>query len=91
MARNPLGRFLNSTSTLIDTYLTGAGDVDAEERIRVFRLGWDFAASALGSRNEQYERFYLASRGRNLSLAQLISRKERAQRLVERFLNEKVS
>ena len=76
---------------LIDTYLSGAGDVDAEERIRVFRLGWDFAASALGSRNEQYERFYLASRGRNLSLAHVISRKERAQRLVDRFLNEKVS
>ncbi|HYZ22110.1 MAG TPA: 4-hydroxyphenylacetate 3-hydroxylase N-terminal domain-containing protein, partial [Rhodopila sp.] len=46
---------------LIDTYLRGAGDVSAQERARVFRLGWDFAGSALASRNEQYERFYLTS------------------------------
>ena len=32
---------------LIDKYLRGAGDVTAEERARVFRLGWDFAGSAL--------------------------------------------
>ena len=38
----------------------------AEERIRIFRLAWDFAGSALASRNEQYERFYLASSPRNL-------------------------
>src|SRR6201996_367189 len=33
---------------LIDKYLRGAGDVSAHERARVFRLGWDFAGSALG-------------------------------------------
>ncbi len=32
-----------------------------------FRLAWDFAGSALASRNEQYERFYLASSPRNLA------------------------
>ena len=37
----------------------------AEDRIRVFRLAWDFVGSALASRNEQYERFYLASGARN--------------------------
>ncbi len=50
---------------LIDKYLRGAGDTTAEARARIFRLGWDFAASALGSRNEHYERFYLTSGARN--------------------------
>ncbi|MEE9278991.1 MAG: 4-hydroxyphenylacetate 3-hydroxylase N-terminal domain-containing protein [Myxococcota bacterium] len=74
---------------LIDRYLTGAGDTTAEERIRVFRLAWEFAGSALGSRNELYERFYLGSQGRNLVMAQTAAPKERARRLVDRFLHEK--
>jgi 4-hydroxyphenylacetate 3-monooxygenase oxygenase component len=74
---------------LLAKYLAGARDVAADERVRVFRLAWDFAASALGSRNEQYERFYLASGARNLQLAHLLAGKERAERLVNRFLREK--
>lgn len=74
---------------LIDRYLMGAEGVPAEERIRVFRLAWEFAGSALGSRNEQYERFYLGSQGRNQTLAQTIAPRERGQRLLERFLKEK--
>ena len=46
---------------LIDRYLPGAKGMPAEERIRIFRLAWDFAGSALASRNEQYERFYIGS------------------------------
>lgn len=74
---------------LIAKYLQGAGNTSAETRIRVFRLAWDFAASALGSRNEQYERFYLASGARNRVFAHLNAPKERSTRLVARFLNEK--
>jgi len=74
---------------LVAKYLQGAGGISAETRIRVFRLAWDFAASALGSRNEQYERFYLASGARNRVLAHLFAPKERGMRLVERFLQEK--
>ena len=73
---------------LIDTYRRGAGEVTAEERARVFRLGWDFAASALGSRNEQYERFYLTSGARNLQNAQLRADRTAAYRLVDRFLEK---
>ena len=40
-------------------------------------------------RNEQYERFYLASGARNRVLAHLNAPKERGARLVERFLQEK--
>ena len=72
---------------LIDRYLRGT-DVDAERRARIFRLAWDYAASGLASRNEQYERFYLASATRNLANAHLFADRARGERLVERFLTE---
>src|ERR1700760_753678 len=72
---------------LIDRYLRGAGDVSALERARVFRLGWDFAGSALASRNEQYERFYLTSGARNRQNVQLRADRTEANRLVDRFLH----
>jgi 4-hydroxyphenylacetate 3-monooxygenase oxygenase component len=72
---------------LIDKYLVGVG-VDAEERSRLFRLAWDFAGTALGSRNEQYERFYLGSTGRNLTMAHTLADRTRPNRLVDRFLEE---
>ena len=74
---------------LLAKYLQGAGGASAETRIRVFRLAWDFAASALGSRGEQYERFYLASAARNRMLAHLFAPKDRSRKLVDRFLEEK--
>ncbi|MFZ5783576.1 MAG: 4-hydroxyphenylacetate 3-hydroxylase family protein [Pseudomonadota bacterium] len=73
---------------LIDRYLPGAKGMPAEERIRIFRLAWDFAGSALGSRNEQYERFYLASSPRNLARHLVFTDRSRADRLVDRFLKE---
>jgi aromatic ring hydroxylase len=45
--------------------------VHAEERAQLFRTAWDFAGSALGSRVDLYERFYLSSAGRNLTLNHL--------------------
>ena len=74
---------------LIDRYLAGVG-VDAEQRSRLFRLGWDFAGTALASRNEQYERFYLGSVGRNLTYLQTVGDRTRAKRLVDRFLQEEL-
>jgi 4-hydroxyphenylacetate 3-monooxygenase len=73
---------------LIDRYLPGAKGMPAEERVRIFRLAWDFAGSALASRNEQYERFYLASSQRNLARHLQFTDRSRADRLVERFLTE---
>ena len=54
---------------LIERYYAGAGNVSAEERTRVYRTAWDFAGSALGGRNELYERFYLASAARTYQIA----------------------
>jgi len=73
---------------LIDRYLPGAKGQAAEERIRIFRLAWDFAGSALASRNEQYERFYLASSARNMARHLVFTDRSRADRLVDRFLKE---
>jgi 4-hydroxyphenylacetate 3-monooxygenase len=73
---------------LIDRYLPGAKGLAAEERVRIFRLAWDFAGSALASRNEQYERFYLASSARNLARHLQFTDRGRADRLVQRFLDE---
>jgi len=75
---------------LLDKYLPGAGGVSAEQRARIFRLAWDYAGGALASRNEQYERFYLGSAGRNQANGHLYSDRTRANRLVDRFLNEDV-
>jgi 4-hydroxyphenylacetate 3-monooxygenase oxygenase component len=73
---------------LIAKYLQGAGGIGASERIRIFRLAWDYAATALGGRGEQYERFYLASAARNRALSHQLAPKERAVALVDRFLTE---
>lgn len=73
---------------LIDKYLRGAGETTAEQRARLFRLGRDFAASALGSRNEQYERFYLTSGARNRETVHRRANHDEAYRLVDRFLRE---
>ena len=73
---------------LLYRYLHGAEGVDAERRARIFRLAWDFVGTALASRNEQYERFYMGSAGRNLMHAQQRGDRTRAMRLVNRFLGE---
>jgi aromatic ring hydroxylase len=54
---------------LLDEFLHGAGDIDAETRAALFRLAWDFVGSGLGGRNLLYERFYLTSAGRNRIIA----------------------
>ena len=46
---------------LIDEFVHGANDMDAERRAGIYRLAWDFIGSGLGSRNELYERNYLGS------------------------------
>jgi aromatic ring hydroxylase len=75
---------------LLDRYVHGAGGVDATRRARVFRLAWDFAGTALASRNEQYERFYMGSAARNLLHAQQRADRTRGLRLLQRFLGEEV-
>lgn len=49
---------------MLRKYLPGANGISAEDRARIMRTAWDFAGSALGSRIELYEMFYLGSQGR---------------------------
>ena len=74
----------------IDKYLHGANDTGAERRIRLFRLAWDCVGTALASRVELYERFYLTSGARNQQRAQALAKRDSALALVERFLTELV-
>jgi aromatic ring hydroxylase len=61
---------------MLERYLPGAKGMDARRRARIFRTAWDFTGSALGSRIELYERFYLASASRNHSLNHVIAQRE---------------
>ena len=72
---------------LIDTYYQAAGG-DAERRIRLFRLAWDYIGSELGCRSELYERFYLSDSYRMTALAYKIADKSFAESLVEQFLHD---
>jgi 4-hydroxyphenylacetate 3-monooxygenase oxygenase component len=72
---------------LIDTFYQAAG-ADAERRIRLFRLAWDYIGSDLGGRGELYERFYLSDSWRMTALAYTLAEKERAVELVESFLHD---
>jgi 4-hydroxyphenylacetate 3-monooxygenase oxygenase component len=71
----------------IAKYFQAAG-ADAERRIRLFRLAWDFVGSDLGGRGELYERFYLSDSWRMTALAYKIADKQPAVDLVEQFLHD---
>lgn len=66
-----------------------AGGAEAERRIRLFRLAWDFVGSELGGRGELYERFYLSDSWRMTALAYNIADKSFPEQLVEQFLTDK--
>ncbi len=70
---------------MIDTYYQ-AGGAEAERRIQLFRLAWDYIGSDLGSRGELYERFYLSDSWRMTALAYKLSDKTFAESLVEQFM-----
>ena len=72
---------------VIDPYYQAAG-ADAERRIRLFRLAWDYIGSDLGGRGELYERFYLSDSYRMTALAYKIADKSFPEHLVEQFLHD---
>lgn len=76
---------------LLNKYLQGAEGFDARERVRLFRAAWDFAATALGGRNELYERFYLGSAARAYQLDHDIAQWEMSESLVDAVLDVPVA
>jgi len=73
---------------LLNRYMPGANGVTAQERSQVFRTAWDFKGSALGSRVQLYERFYLGSRQRNLATDHFAGQGDRAWQTYTGFLTE---
>jgi 4-hydroxyphenylacetate 3-monooxygenase len=67
-------------------YLPGANGMPAEARAQLFRTAWDFVGSALAGRSELYERFYLASAARTLSLNHMLAQRERTWTQVPEFI-----
>ena len=67
-----------------------ARNADAEKRIRLFRLGWDFIGSELAGRLDLYERFYLSDSFRMTALNYKIAEKTHSMNLVNQFLDEAV-
>jgi anthranilate 3-monooxygenase (FAD)/4-hydroxyphenylacetate 3-monooxygenase len=50
--------FSSAAGNDVRRYYRGAGDVSAEDRVRIFKLAWDLAGDAFGMRAMQYERYY---------------------------------
>ncbi len=71
----------------IDLYYQGR-NASAEEKIRLFRLAWDFIGSAMASRCELYERFYLQDSFRMTAEAYMLADKQHEINLVNQFLKE---
>ncbi|MFA1818790.1 4-hydroxyphenylacetate 3-monooxygenase, oxygenase component [Virgibacillus oceani] len=52
--------FKSGIRPLLDQYLQSA-KLDAEERVKLFRLAWDATMSPFGTRQTQYERFFFGN------------------------------
>ncbi len=68
-----------------------ARNADATNRIRLFRLGWDFIGSELAGRCDLYERFYLSDAFRMTALNYKVADKTHPAALVQQFLDEPVA
>ena len=73
---------------VVEQYFRGSGLNSAQDRAQVFRTAWDFVGSALGSRTELYERFYLASAARMYSVAHLVAQREHEWTMFDTFIDQ---
>lgn len=65
-------------------YYQGAEGLASVDRIRLFKLAWDLAGDAFGSRQLQYERFYAGDPVRILAMTYLGSSDKAYRELVDR-------
>ena len=73
---------------LLEHYLPGANGISARDRAKIMRTAWDFVGSALGSRGELYERFYLASAARNMTTQHKVAQRTGGWGQVTDFLKQ---
>ncbi len=65
-----------------------ARNADADRRIRIFRLAWDFLGSDLGGRSELFERFYIGDSFRGTMSSYKMADKTIPVSLANRFLED---
>lgn len=58
MVRPSEADFSGGDATDVEKYFQGAGDLSAEERIKLYNVAYDLTMSAFGQRQVQYERYY---------------------------------
>jgi len=81
----PLSDLDSPVGPYLEKYLQ-ARDAPARERLRLFRLAWDLALSAFGSRQVLYERFFFGDPVRMMSALYEIYDKQPAMERVKTFL-----
>ncbi len=69
-------------------YLPGSNGMSAEDRARIMRMAWDFAGSALGSRVELYEMFYLTSQSRARMGDHMVAQRDYEWNQVREFMQK---
>ena len=70
----------------LEHYL-GTGDATGRDRVKLFRLAWDVACSAFGSRQVLYERFFFGDSSRMASALYNVYDKEPLMARVREFLD----
>ncbi|MFC4076033.1 4-hydroxyphenylacetate 3-hydroxylase family protein [Salinithrix halophila] len=78
--------FQSALSPLMKTYFRGA-NLQAEKRVRLFKLAWDVIGSPFASRHELYERFYAGDPIRNRAAQYLSSNKRLLLTKIEKYLS----
>ena len=83
MATPTEGDIVGSAKEDIERYLQSAA-LTGPERVRLFRLAWDIAGSAFGSRQVLYERFFASDPlTRARAIASIYPKKEVMDRVLE--------
>lgn len=78
-------------NALMNEFQPGANGLSADDRSAVYRVAWDFMGSLLGTRNELYERNYLASAKTNRMMCQVFyseANRRRGDELVDKLLGD---
>jgi len=70
--------------SMMETCYAGK-QIDADHKVRLFKLAWDLIGSPLGSRHELYERFYAGDPVRTYANQYLYSDKTGLTRLMRNF------
>ncbi|PFA91036.1 4-hydroxyphenylacetate 3-hydroxylase family protein [Bacillus cereus] len=78
--------FQSPLSHLLEKYFKGA-NIPADQKTKLFKLGWDIIGSPLGSRHELYERFYAGDPIRNMANQYINYDKLKFKNMVSKFLN----